>query len=141
MKQIRLYAYSYSDSSEFCFAALLLDSYKYAIKEEPNKFTTLKLHLKVKKWHPQDVLNEVFINNCTLERDVLNHIKTGDSVSWSRIKGKDRLGADLCELMNVYSDVSFVYLFTDFNTDTTYNFTACQEDDEHEVKGKLINFL
>ena len=68
MKQIRLYAYSYSDSSEFCFAALLLDSYKYAIKEEPNKFTTLKLHLKVKKWHTQDVLDEVFMDNCTLEK-------------------------------------------------------------------------
>ena len=136
-KEILLYCYSHKMS----FAETLHDDYKLAIKDHPEKFTALQAHMKENKWHPEDVLSEAFFERCTIERELTPLIKTGDLLYTYSFFGKDRIGSDLSELMNKYSEICFVYLFKEIGTKMTLNFKACHSDFNHEVQSKLINFL
>ena len=135
MKELALYTYTHED---FNFGQSLESDLKEALDKHPDKYQSLEKHLNKSRGHTEDNIREVFNYRCTLPQNILESLQKGDIVWPIAFVGKDRIGADLCDILNNYSELVFVYMFKEFSEGVDYNFKVVDFDNRHEAQEKLL---
>ena len=126
-----------------CFEGELLEEYKELKKsgyfKEAKWMKLLEKEINKGEKHPQDVLDEIFNDNVSLDFDFAKELKQYDIIKAECFTQKNELGAAILQLI-VMADSHFIIHRREFESKNNLklHFEVCHGDSEFECHNELI---